>query len=357
MLRTDRPFLSSITAGSLALIVVVGCKAPQAFGDRNSLIVYADSTIRAAIDSPFLALIERRAYTTRPERIFKVTFVHSTDTLWRDLRQWQQVVVIGTQQDDVVRRLGDPRQLEEPAPTLFQRSDVWARRQTVTVVVLPRDRPARAALTVLPDLYSMLEEQYAGWIRQRMYASGVNDSLASVLEAFGFSLRLPKIYDFGRQDSIFRFRSVYPDAGSLLRSLLVTWERGDALPAPTALQDWRARIDDSIYDPAQDILDEGIRYDTVTYDGRTAIELRGVWQDRSDFPAAGPFVVRAVPCPDQDRVYFLDAWVYAPGKDKYPYLVQLEVLLDSFRCADEEPVRISRSDLRRPNSTHSPHTR
>jgi hypothetical protein len=40
-----------------------------------------------------------------------------------------------------------------------------------------------------------------------------------------------------------------------------------------------------------------------------------------------------VPCPAQDRLYLLDAWLYAPGKEKYQYMIQLETLLGTFECA------------------------
>ncbi len=69
--------------------------------------------------------------------------------------------------------------------------------------------------------------------------------------------------------------------------------------------------------------------------GVDGLELRGVWQDNDTFPAAGPFVTRAVPCPRQNRTYYMDAWLFAPGTDKYPYLRQLEIVLDSFRCTEE----------------------
>jgi hypothetical protein len=39
-----------------------------------------------------------------------------------------------------------------------------------------------------------------------------------------------------------------------------------------------------------------------------------------------------VPCPAQDKTYFIDAWLFAPGKKKYEYMIQLQTILNSFRC-------------------------
>jgi hypothetical protein len=65
-----------------------------------------------------------------------------------------------------------------------------------------------------------------------------------------------------------------------------------------------------------------------------AYELQAVWQNppSADWPAAGPFIARVVACEEQDRLYLLDAWLYAPGRDKYEYMIQLNTVLDSFRC-------------------------
>jgi len=68
--------------------------------------------------------------------------------------------------------------------------------------------------------------------------------------------------------------------------------------------------------------------------GRPAYQIRAIWSNPPElqWPAAGPFVTRAVICPQQNRMYLLDAWLYAPGKDKYEYMIQLETILDSFQC-------------------------
>ena len=327
---------------------VTACKAPQAFGERNAIIVRADERVWSQVDSAFHRSVERTYYTSRPERIFNVTFVAADDTLWNEFRQFKQVVIIGRPDDRDVGRLADRAEAQGTTPPdIFQLHDVWARGQTVTVMLVAADAPAAGVTELLPELYRTLVTQYADWVRARMYASGVNDSVESVLSTFGFSLQMPNVYTFGREDSVFRFKSAYPDQGSLLRSVLITWESDTAGGAgaeppvgPDRLLQWRRTVARRFYDPKQDVLEQGARFDTVQVNDGRAEEFRGVWQDESDFPAAGPFIARAVACPDQDRVYYMDAWVYAPGTDKYPYVLQLQVLLNSFRCSEEQPVKI-----------------
>ena len=73
---------------------------------------------------------------------------------------------------------------------------------------------------------------------------------------------------------------------------------------------------------------------TFDFSGNAAYELRASWRNppERNWPAGGPLITRTVTCDNQDRTYLLDAWLYAPGKEKYEYMLQLETLLESFRC-------------------------
>ena len=63
-------------------------------------------------------------------------------------------------------------------------------------------------------------------------------------------------------------------------------------------------------------------------------ELRAVWANPPEdlFPAGGPMITWSFPCPAQNRHYLVDAWLYAPGRDTYQYVLQLETILNTFRC-------------------------
>ena len=67
---------------------------------------------------------------------------------------------------------------------------------------------------------------------------------------------------------------------------------------------------------------------------QSAYQVQAVWQNppEANWPAGGPFILWAVACPSQDRLYLLDAWLYAPGREKYEYMIQLQTILESFRC-------------------------
>jgi hypothetical protein len=329
------PALAIAAAAALGA-ATAACKAPQAYGERNHVVVRADSALWSRYEDLIEAALEPRIYTVRPERTFEITAVEPGHPQWNRLREWQQVLVLGTPHDPIVRDLFRKADARPEPWALAQAENVWARGQLVTALALPPDPHPDSLRAHLEALHRRLDTQYREWVRQRMFASGANDSLADALAARGFRLVLPNVYRVLSDDSIFRFKNPYPDPGTLQRSLLVTWIADGGLPTATALEAWRREAGGRYYDPPQDVLAEGLRFDTLETGGRTALEMRGVWQDRAEFPAAGPFIARAVPCPEQQRVYYMDAWVYAPNQEKYPYVIQMETLLDSFRCARGE---------------------
>jgi hypothetical protein len=323
---------------SLSVLVVVlslpGCKAPQAFGDRNVIIALAESALWEEVGPEVIEALEQRVFTTRPERKFEVTYLSVGDTLWEDMRIWQQVVVLGTHENDAVRRILNASPVPDAnPPAIVQAEEVWARNQLATALLLPLEGQAEAVRGLLPELYDLLERRYDEWVVERMYTTGVNDSLAGALAEYGFTLQLPNVYLFSVEDSLFRFGNPYRQGDTdLLRSMLLTWRSATAEVTPESLHAWRQSIGETQYDLPQDILEEGLGSGPIEVNGLRGLELRGVWQDRAEFPAAGPFITRTIVCPSQDRTYYIDAWLFAPGTDKYLYLRQLEILLDSFRC-------------------------
>lgn len=325
---------AAVAFAALVATALTGCTAPQPFGERHDLVIHADSALWNQVEPVVLETLEARVFTTRPERTFEVTYVAPQDALWQDFRLFWQVLVMGTPQDELVAELvEDSDDPDAQPPAIVHLKDRWARGQLITVMLLPEQGTAQAVHDLLPDLFARLEDAYDEWVIQRMYSSGVNDSLGQVLSEQGFVLDVPRVYEFYREDSIFRFRNVLQLGDrEVLRSLLVTWHNGIETPPPDTLLAWRERLGDGYYEPAQDVQQEGLRWDTVRAAETDALELRGVFEDRTEFPAAGPFITRAVPCLEADRTYYLDAWLYAPGADKHPYLRQLKILMDSFRC-------------------------
>ncbi|HSM04050.1 MAG TPA: DUF4837 family protein [Longimicrobiales bacterium] len=320
------------------LLTVSACDRTGAYGDASSIILGAEPELWAEVEESVHGTLEPTIQTVREERTFTVTHQDPTAAEWARLRQFKQMLVVGTADDPwVAEALNRARGADEAsAPQILQARDVWARAQLVTVLLLPETGQAEAVRSLLPELQEIYDRQFRQLALDRMFVSGRDSALIDTLRAeAGFSLLLPQVYYWDAQDSVFLFRNDNPDPSELIRQVAVTWRT----PIPQDLEGeeilaWREQLAADHYAEPQLVDLSDVAAGPFDFQGHSAYQVQAVWQNtpEANWPAAGPFILRAVACPAQDRLYLLDGWLYAPGKEKYEYMIQLETILDSFAC-------------------------
>jgi hypothetical protein len=324
----------ALTAVALGL---AACDQQGAYGDANSIIAVAEPALWEAVEDSVYAALEPTIWTVRDEKTFTVTWADPGDPRWGDLRRFRQLLLIGPASAPwIAEALQKRTRTPGPDPALVQVHDVWARSQLVTILLTPEVNQTEAALSRLDALRDLYDTQYRGWAVRRMFVSGQDSALGDTLAArAGFRMLLPQVYYWDREDSVYLFRNDNPDPSELIRQVMVTWMR----PAPQGMDGesllaWRQDLADAYYQDDQVAVLDNARAEAFEYRGMDAYQIQAIWQSppTAPWPAAGPFILRAVLCPEQDRLYLLDAWLYAPGRDKYEYMIQLETILDSFRC-------------------------
>ena len=72
----------------------------------------------------------------------------------------------------------------------------------------------------------------------------------------------------------------------------------------------------------------------IAFAGYVALEVRGQWARRTEGGETerGALLTRVAVCEGQNRAYLLDSWIHTPAAETYGYVVQLETILDTFRC-------------------------
>ena len=333
-------------AALFALAVLLGvaaCEKPRAFGDANSVVVAADPGLWEEVQDTILSVLEPRIFTVRRERSFRLTFQDPADEAWTRLQNFRQELLIGSRQDPWVARALEERSSDEPLspPQILQVRDVWARNQLVTVMLLPEGGGAEAVHPLIDPLQRLMDQQFREYARARMYVSGRDTALTDTLmREHGFQIEIPNVYRWAREtDSIFVFRNDNPDPSELIRQVTVAWRSPlpEEMPPHETLLEWRQELAQEHYSYPQ-VHDTTLflRQDT-TFRGMEMREVQAVWSNppEDQFPAGGPFIFRAIACPEDDRLYLVDAWLYAPGEDKYEYMIQLETIMESFRCRPE----------------------
>lgn len=317
-------------------LLAAGCGKTTAMGEANSLILAVpDDSLWRQIEDTTYAVLEPRVFTVRDEKKFYVEAADTASADWETLRTFRQVVVLGTPENRWVRRVVDASPEEGPPRPgrIYQADDVWAKQQLATAVVVDPERPAASWVERLPELLATIEAAYRDFVTRRMFASGRDSAAADSLRArYGFSVIAPRVYDLtAHGDTVVVLRNDNPRPSDLIRSVLVAWRPSvEGLTAERAYE-WRRAVGGVFYNVPQEIETADGRVERLTVDGRPALEATGTWRDVGGaVPAGGPFLARLVQCPG--RTFFLDAWVYAPGKDKYQYLLQVRNILDSFTC-------------------------
>ena len=280
--------------------------------------------------------LEARIVTVRQEKTFVVTHQVPAGQEWGMLQRFRQLLLIGTAQDEwMTEALKRADQASFNPPEIFQVHNIWARDQVVTVMLLASAGAAEVG-PLLDPLHDLLDAQYRAWVKARMFMTGANEALAdSLWDSAQFSLLLPQLYKRRTEDSVYMFRNDNPDPSELIRQITVTWRtHSPERIAEDELLAWRQAVVDQHFGYPQ-IMDLDLAERRRLQQGEVIMdEIRAVWSNPPEdaFPAGGPSITRSIPCPAQGRDYMIDAWLYAPGRDKYQYILQLETILDSFRC-------------------------
>lgn len=340
--------ISTRPAARIALLAACAlasaCAKPPSHGEADALIIGASPELWDQVEDMFTQALEPTFQAVRDERPFDLTYQDPAFAPWGTLRQFRQVVLLGTPSSPWIAEAlaeGEPAESAagappESVPAIHQVNNVWARPQVVSMVLLPETDPAGAVAGLARELQLLLNDQYREYALERMFASGENTALAdSLLADVGFSFIFPTIYRLEARDSVYRFRNDNPSPAELIREVAVTWRTPlpEADPSREDLEAWRVEFAETSYNDPQ-LLDTTVAtYGPMSVGGLQGVEFQSAWVSPPDaWPAGGPFITRAIRCPAQNRMYLVDAWLYAPNRDKYEYMIQLETILDSFRC-------------------------
>ncbi|HET6342648.1 MAG TPA: DUF4837 family protein [Gemmatimonadota bacterium] len=328
------------------LLPLTACGRGPAYGSDNAIVAVVDPALRERVEPALRASLERGVETTRMEPVFEVTF--TTPEGIGEFRKWKRLLVIEPGGEDAVLlpELVDTP-LEGPVSTVVH--DKWARGQTIYVLAAPTPEATAELVRASADsLYGVIHDQFVDYHVARMWASEPDSALAGRLaEELGFSVLLPNVYRPAGASAPADSRVWYNEDPRRVVSL--HW-----LPRPTGLtadtllalrREWGHQLfpGDSITGvlPAPagtavpaDSLTEGpvpqVRTLETRLGGLPAIRLQGPWTSPSDV-GTGLFVTYGVIC--GDRLVLLDGNLYAPDRSKYPYVVQLDRIFETFRCA------------------------
>lgn len=337
------PKLPSSPRAATALLVALllgfaGCgesRPPAMLAEDNVLVVTPDplwSTVATVLDDS----LGVRPFGLPTENPFRLTQRDPEGVTTSDLQRYRQVLIVGEAQLPLVADALGEAAAGTALPALSTSRDAWVAGQQLVVLALPGGAGEEVLRTTLGEVARILHAGLHRWTVERMYSSGTHPEVDSVAAAAGFGLDVPGFFGWSMvADSMLMVASRPNDMDPLLRSVLVTWRPlGEEEATAEMALDWRDVVAPQAYEGGQTTRREPIEVSEVEGTEARGLQVRGFWSAIVEGQLqGGSTITRVIDCPDQGRRYLLDSWIYAPNRGKYRYLMQLEALLDTFRCS------------------------
>jgi hypothetical protein len=332
----------SVTRSALWMFLPAGLALASACGDGppveghpHEVVAVVSAERWSELEGPVRDAIERRVSGVSDERVFTVVHQEPYGEGWEERSRAPQLVLIGTLEDPWIQEALDEAETPLREPGLGRVLGVWADGQVANVVVVPEAGEDDHLEEHLAGVYAQLHADFRAIVRAEMYASGANTELADTLwENEGFGILVPNSYSWSRTDSAFLFWPEDEAAADVERRISVSWLN----PAPPSLEldevlAWRERMAREHYDTPQEGAGR-VTAERIAFSGYVALEVRGQWRRRTESGESqeGALLSRVAVCEGQNRAYLLDSWLHTPAPETYGYVVQLETILDTFRC-------------------------
>jgi hypothetical protein len=312
------------------------CGPEPAVGGPQAIVVGTRTAVWEQVAPALRETLEPTLYSLPDERAFDLEHADPTAEAWEEQRRARQLLLIGGPDDPWIEEAlrqwrGPPPQV----PSQTEVANVWARGQRVLVLLLPEEQVATALRAELQDVKTTYERWFREYVVERLYfPEGPDQALADTLRTVGgFDLLVPRSYRWSRTgDDVYRFAPAVGDTTTLSLNITVSWR--SPIPSgggsdPLALLEWREELSAETYGTPQSVELADLHGGTTTHRGSRALQLFGRWGSAR---SGGPFLLRGVMCPIQDRIYLLDGWLRAPDQRGYEHMIEIESILNSFRC-------------------------
>jgi hypothetical protein len=305
----------------------------------KQVVVMIDPSDVSTLAESLKHLLGKKTYTPQPEVLFEVEYVlpGSSDAVVRR----KNLILTGAIDGEspggqLVRNVLDAEEQEKVRLGeigVVIKHDVWAKDQLVVIVSGQDKEDVKDWMQLEHDrIYRALEGSLDAWLAGLLYRKGENQALTDTLfRRFGWQVQVPSEFRMLDENADQNF-VVFSRAISGRRVWVsVYWENGVSPDVLTA--EWCLEKRDEIsrrFLGEDRVIPEGAEAYEVELGGKLAVCLEGLWENTQSWHG-GPFRSYALVDVDQERLYFLDAGVFAPNKTKALHLRQLDGLVRTFR--------------------------
>ena len=331
----------------IGILLLMGACAekPRSIWQEGVISVMADEEDWEAVQGVLRSTYEKVIRTPQIEHRFRL--FHVPDSLFDYYSKAHFLILASTLKSKgktgriVQNMLTDStlrRSIETGENFLFIRRNQWAQEQMMLILVAKNRIELRNKIQSYSiTLYNLVQNEVDKVLTKEVLHNRENKELEKqLMDRYSWTMRLQRDYFLAQafpEDNFLWMKRLLPD-----RWIFVKWvDHGD-----TSLlnQKWvvseRNRIGKTYYkDFVERVADKFLFSRKTTFLGRPALITTGLWE-RVDGTAGGPFENYTFYDEPSGRVFMIDIAVFAPGKDKMPYLRRMEVMVETFRTIFDE---------------------
>jgi hypothetical protein len=220
--------------------------------------------------------------------------------------------------------------------TIEARKDFWSKPQRIINIKSPSEDAFVKFFSEKEDaIYSILMDTEYERLQKTFYAFRDRDIMNEIKNHFGFSLEVPSGFYIATKKAEFMW--IRKETQHNSQGLIIyTYDYVDTLAFDVArIVSFRNTMtEEFVPGPSEGsymlVAEEysPIYSNPVDFNGRFAIETRGLWRLENDF-MGGPFVNYTFVNQKNNKVVTIDGYVFAPNKPKRDLLIQLEAIAHS----------------------------
>ncbi len=355
--------MNRIIIGILFLAITLGCGSrdrkdprylPNATGKPGDIILIMDSVQWRGELGSEVRKIFRSEFPGLPqsEPMFNIIWVHpSRLKLLTQIRNLIYVFTLDqtTQGSKTLIRDFTPETLDKIRSDSgfyrFNRKDEYAKGQEVLYLFSDTQanliRHLRKDRQQLIDFFNDVERKR---LEKNLFGTKSTTGVASFLrKEHNIELRVPIGYVLAdKQNDFIWLRQIEAEKD---KDVFITWKpyESEYQLLPDSVVTWRdATAKKYLYEdpenPISYLVTEKEHSDVlarqVKLNGHFAMQVRALWKTNNN-SMGGPYVGYALVDQGAGRLYYIEGFAYAPGKDKREIVRELETILGTFRTSDD----------------------
>jgi hypothetical protein len=343
----------------LSLLLISSCSQdskdqsllPSSIGAPAEMIVITDSAqwFGSVGDSILSCVAPNISKLLEPEYLFTLRYIRP-DAFSGILQRHNNLLMVTTWQtqsfhSEKLRSFFPKIQQEQQADKVVFEQDLFAKGQMVAMVFAQDSLSAAKLIGQNKEkIRSFFLNKENQRLRDRLYAKvKPNQKVIDQLKAqHGFSLKVPFNYRIEKDTAGFVW--IRYSSGDNDQDILISYQpyRSVGQFQNDSLTAWRdATYKSHIYvnrdrDPNSYLVTENqipVDFETINFLGSYGKRMKGLWRSNTFALGGGPFTAVAFVSPDNQRIFVVEGFVFAPGIPKREIIRELETIISTFEFA------------------------